>query len=107
MNWFPGLNVARRQGRETASIPAEPVDVDSQSEPPTALPDDGGNVDGIVGADIAIVDTDSGNAASRDAPNPTVPDVDEAKPTDPVGEVTGHTVAHPVKRLRLVLVASV
>ena len=107
MNWFPGLNVARRQGRETASIPAEPVDVDSQSEPPTALPDDGGNVDGIVGDDIAIVDTDSGNAASRDAPNPTVPDVDEAKPTDPVGEVTGHTVAHPVKRLRLVLVASV
>jgi Mce-associated membrane protein len=106
MNWFPGLNVARRQGRETASIPAEPVDVDSQSEPPTALPDDGGNVDGTVTDDIAIVDTDSGNAASGDAQNPTAPDVGEAKQTGPIDEVTGHTVAHPAKRLRLVLVAS-
>ena len=107
MKWFSGLIAARRQGPESVSGPAEPVDIDSQSEPPTALPDDGGNVDGIVGDDIAIVDTDSGNAASGDAPNPTAPDVDEAKPTEPVDEVTGLTVANPLKRLRLVLVASV
>jgi Mce-associated membrane protein len=61
----------------------------------------------MAGDDIAIVDTDSGNALSCDELDPTVPDVDEAEPTDPVGEVTGHIVANPVKRLRLVLVASV
>src|ERR1700682_358573 len=107
VNWVSGLIAARRQGRASVSGPAEPVDVDGQSEPPTALPDDGGNVDGIAGDDIAIVDTDSWNAPSRDAPNPTAPDVDEAKPIDPVGEVTGHTVANPIKRIPLVWVASV
>jgi Mce-associated membrane protein len=106
VNWFSGLNAVRRQGRSSGSGPAEAVDVDSQSESPTALPDDAGNVDGIVRDDIAIVDVDSGNAASGDAPNPTVPDVDEAKPMHPV-EVAGLTVAHPVKRRRLVVVASV
>jgi Mce-associated membrane protein len=104
---FTGLISARRQGRGSVSGPAEPVDAGGQSEPPTALSDDGGNVNGIAGDDIAIVDTDSGNALSSHELDPTVPDVDEAEPTDPVGEVTGHIVANPVKRLRLVLVASV
>jgi Mce-associated membrane protein len=106
VNWFSGLIADRRQGRGSISGPAEPVDVDSQSEP-TALPDDGGDVDDIAGDDIAIVDSDSGNAASGDAPNPTDPDVDEAKPTGPVDELTGLAVPNPVKRLRLVSVASV
>jgi Mce-associated membrane protein len=103
---FKGLIAAKRQGRGSVSGPAKPVDVDNQSEPPTALPDDGGNADGTRGDDSAVIGTDLGNAPSSGAPAPTAPDVDEAKPADPAAEVTEHTATNPVKRLRLALVAS-
>ena len=69
--------------------------------------DDGENVGGIAGDDIAIVETDSGNAPSGDAPNAIAPEVDVAESADPAGEVVGGTVTVPVKRRRLVWVASV
>jgi Mce-associated membrane protein len=101
-----GLITANRQGRGSVSGPAEPGDVDSESDPPTALSDDVGNADGTRGDDSAVIGTDSTGAPSGGAPDPTAPDVDAAEPTNPADEVTEHTTTKPAKRLRLALVAS-
>jgi Mce-associated membrane protein len=107
VNWSSALIAGKRHGRGSVSDPAEPVDVADQSEPPTALPDDGASVDDIVGDDIVIVEAGSENAPSRHAPTPTASDGDEAEPTDSIAEVTGHTTTNAVKRRRLAWVASV
>ncbi|MDT7763344.1 MAG: Mce-associated rane protein [Mycobacterium sp.] len=100
------LITAKSQGRGNVSGAAEPVDVDNQSDPPTAVPDGGGKTDGTGADDGAVIGTDSENALASDEPVLTAPNVNKAEPADRAGEVAGHLTTNPVKRRRSVLVAS-
>jgi Mce-associated membrane protein len=99
-----GMVTAKRQGRAGVSGAVVPVGVDDDSEPPGALPDDAGCAGGARGDESGVIGSGSRNALCGDGPELTASDAEE---TEPAGEVIEHTATNPVKRLRLVWVASV
>src|ERR1700742_5119000 len=78
VNWFSEMVTFKRQGRQGVSEPSQPVDVNGHAESPTGLPDHGADLGGMEGDGTATIETTSGHTPSRDAPDPTVADADEA-----------------------------